>query len=123
MSWLRDRGTVFWLLLALLVLPSKRLRGWLKVTLAKHFFQHRYDYREEWLRFTRTIGNGGAEYGVRGYVGAYDAATGERVWRFYTVPGDPSLGFESPEMESASETWHGEWWKLGGGGTVWDSMA
>jgi putative PEP-CTERM system histidine kinase len=47
--------------LALLVLPSKRLRGWLKVTLAKHFFQHRYDYREEWLRFTRTIGNGGAE--------------------------------------------------------------
>lgn len=69
------------------------------------------------------IGNGGAEYGVRGYVGAYDAATGERVWRFYTVPGDPSLGFESPEMESASKTWHGEWWKLGGGGTVWDSMA
>ncbi|WP_156839452.1 XrtA/PEP-CTERM system histidine kinase PrsK [Novosphingobium aquimarinum] len=47
--------------LALLVLPSKRLRGWLKVTLAKHFFQHRYDYREEWLRFTRTIGAGGAE--------------------------------------------------------------
>ncbi|KHK91219.1 XrtA/PEP-CTERM system histidine kinase PrsK [Novosphingobium malaysiense] len=44
---------------ALVVLPSRRLRGWLKVILAKHFFQHRYDYREEWLRFTRTIGNGG----------------------------------------------------------------
>jgi putative PEP-CTERM system histidine kinase len=46
---------------AILLLPSRKLRGWLKVTLAKHFFQHRYDYREEWLRFTRTIGNSGAE--------------------------------------------------------------
>jgi putative PEP-CTERM system histidine kinase len=44
---------------ALVVLPSRRVRGWLKVILAKHFFQHRYDYREEWLRFTRTIGSGG----------------------------------------------------------------
>ena len=42
---------------AILFLPSRRLRGWLRVTLAKHLFQHRYDYREEWLRFTRTIGN------------------------------------------------------------------
>jgi putative PEP-CTERM system histidine kinase len=46
---------------ALLLLPSERLRRWLKVMLAKHFFQHRYDYREEWLRFTRTIGNSGGE--------------------------------------------------------------
>ena len=46
---------------AILILPSRRLRGWLKVTLAKHLFQHRYDYREEWLRFTRTIGNNGSE--------------------------------------------------------------
>jgi putative PEP-CTERM system histidine kinase len=46
---------------AILFLPSRRLRGWLKVMLAKHLFQHRYDYREEWLRFTRTIGNSGAE--------------------------------------------------------------
>ena len=45
--------------IALVVLPSRRVRSWLKVTLAKHFFQHRYDYREEWLRFTRTIGSGG----------------------------------------------------------------
>ncbi|GFE74293.1 XrtA/PEP-CTERM system histidine kinase PrsK [Novosphingobium sp. TCA1] len=42
--------------IALVVLPSRRVRSWLKVILAKHFFQHRYDYREEWLRFTRTIG-------------------------------------------------------------------
>ncbi|AIT81752.1 XrtA/PEP-CTERM system histidine kinase PrsK [Novosphingobium pentaromativorans] len=46
---------------ALVVLPSRRVRGWFKVTLTKHFFQHRYDYREEWLRFTRTIGSSGLE--------------------------------------------------------------
>lgn len=48
-------------LFALVVLPSRRLRGWLRVTLAKHLFQHRYDYRVEWLRFTRTMGQGGAQ--------------------------------------------------------------
>jgi PQQ-dependent dehydrogenase (methanol/ethanol family) len=69
------------------------------------------------------IGNGGAEYGVRGYVSAYDADTGELAWRFFTVPGDPALGFESATLESAARTWNGEWWALGGGGTVWDSMA
>jgi putative PEP-CTERM system histidine kinase len=42
-----------------LALPSPRLRGWLRVTATKHLFQHRYDYRQEWLRFTRTIGRGG----------------------------------------------------------------
>ena len=69
------------------------------------------------------IGNGGAEYGVRGYVTAYDAATGAMAWRFYTVPGDPSQPFENPILEMAAKTWTGEWWKLGGGGTAWDSMA
>jgi PQQ-dependent dehydrogenase (methanol/ethanol family) len=69
------------------------------------------------------IGNGGAELGVRGYVTAYDAETGAEAWRFYTVPGDPALGFENPTMEMAAQTWNGEWWALGGGGTVWDSMA
>lgn len=69
------------------------------------------------------IGNGGAEMGVRGYVSAYDAETGKMVWRFYTVPGDPSKPFETPALEKAAKTWSGEWWKNGGGGTVWDSMA
>lgn len=69
------------------------------------------------------IGNSGAEYGVRGYVSAYDSATGELLWRTYTVPGDPSLPFESPAMERAAQTWNGEWWRYGGGGTVWDGMA
>jgi quinohemoprotein ethanol dehydrogenase len=68
------------------------------------------------------IGNGGAEMGVRGYVSAYDAETGKMAWRFYTVPGDPSKPFESPILEKAATTWTGEWWKYGGGGTVWDSI-
>ena len=69
------------------------------------------------------IGNGGAEFGVRGYVTAYDAETGDQIWRFYTVPGDPSLPFEHPEMEMAAKTWKGgEWWEIGGGGTVWNSI-
>ena len=69
------------------------------------------------------IGNGGAEFGVRGYVSAYDVKDGEMAWRFYTVPDNPEKGFETEAMEMAAETWTGEWWSLGGGGTVWDSMA
>jgi len=69
------------------------------------------------------IGNGGAEYGVRGYVTAYDARTGGQLWRFYTVPGNPADGFESEAMRAAAETWSGEWWRIGGGGTAWDGFA
>jgi quinohemoprotein ethanol dehydrogenase len=69
------------------------------------------------------IGNGGAELGVRGYVSAYDAETGDLDWRFYTVPGNPADGFEDAAMAMAADTWNGEWWTLGGGGTVWDSMS
>jgi quinohemoprotein ethanol dehydrogenase len=68
------------------------------------------------------IGNAGAEYGVRGYVTAYDARTGDQVWRTYTVPGDPSVGFESDALAKAAETWSGEWWTTGGGGTVWEGI-
>lgn len=69
------------------------------------------------------IGNGGSEYGARGYVGAYSADTGELLWRFYTVPGNPADGFENELMARAAETWSGEWWTMGGGGTVWDALA
>lgn len=68
------------------------------------------------------IGNGGAEFGVRGYVSAYDAETGKLVWRFYTVPGNPAKPFEQPILGQAAKTWDGEWWKNGGGGTVWDTI-
>ena len=70
------------------------------------------------------IGNGGAEYGVRGYISAYDAQSGDLAWRFYTIPGNPEEAFEQPELEMAAQTWSGaNWWESGGGGTVWDSMA
>jgi quinohemoprotein ethanol dehydrogenase len=68
------------------------------------------------------IGNGGADFGTRGYVTAYDARTGAQAWRFYTVPGDPKLGFENDSMRMAAKTWAGEWWRWGGGGTVWNAI-
>jgi len=69
------------------------------------------------------VGVSGAEYPVRGFFAAYDANTGQFAWKFYTIPGDPSKPFERPEMKKAAETWSGDWWKLGGGGTVWDGVA
>src|SRR6266481_123919 len=69
------------------------------------------------------IGNGGAEFGVRGYISAYDAASGKMIWRFYTIPGDPSQPYESPVLEKAAKTWTGQPRKLAGGGTVWDSIS
>ena len=69
------------------------------------------------------IGNGGADMGgVRGYVSAYNTNDGSLEWRFFTVPGDPSLPFEHPELEMAAKTWTGQWWTMGGGGTVWNSI-
>ncbi|MEQ8234652.1 MAG: PQQ-dependent dehydrogenase, methanol/ethanol family [Gammaproteobacteria bacterium] len=69
------------------------------------------------------IGNGGTEWGpARGFVTAYDAATGEQAWKFYTVPGNPADGFENNAMKMAAKTWTGEWWKHGGGGTVWHGI-
>ncbi len=69
------------------------------------------------------IGNSGGEYGTRGYISAYDAETGKLAWRFFTVPGDPSKPFENAAMARAAKTWSGEWWKLGGGGPVWDAIS
>ena len=54
------------------------------------------------------IGIAGGEYGIRGYLDAYDAKTGERVWRRYTIP---NMG------EAGNETWEGDSWKQGGGPT------
>ena len=70
------------------------------------------------------IGHGGADVAaIRGYVTTYDAATGKQLWRFYLVPGNPADGFENKAMEMAAKTWSGEWWKQGGGGTVWNAMS
>lgn len=72
------------------------------------------------------IGNGGGEYGVRGYISAYDANTGKLDWRFYTVPpapGAPADGAASDAMITKMQaTWAGDYGKLGGGGPVWDTI-
>ncbi len=68
------------------------------------------------------IGNAGGEFGIRGYVSAYDAETGKLDWRFYTIPGNPAKGFEQPILAKAAQTWHGDWWQAGGGGGVWDAI-
>lgn len=68
------------------------------------------------------IGNAGSEIGVRGYVSAFDAKTGKLVWRFYTIPGDPSKPYENDELRKAAATWTGDlYWKFGGA-TAWDGM-
>jgi quinohemoprotein ethanol dehydrogenase len=74
------------------------------------------------------IGNGGADMGaVRGYVSAYDAETGRLAWRFYTVPGPPGRPDHAVSdavlSKIAAPTWHGRYWRYGGGGTVWGWMA
>jgi len=69
------------------------------------------------------VGAAGGDRPTRGFFAAYDADTGRQVWRFYTVPGDPAKGFESEAMRKAAATWDGEWWKLGGGGAVWDGIS
>ncbi len=73
------------------------------------------------------IGNAGAEFGVRGYVSAYDADTGELAWRFFVVPGDPAAGPDGAASdkalaEIAAPTWFGRWHEMGGGGTPWDAI-
>lgn len=69
------------------------------------------------------IGSGGGDMDARGYVSAFDVATGELAWRFFTVPGDPALGDEHPELTLARETWGEDArWDLGLGGTVYDSI-
>lgn len=69
------------------------------------------------------VGNAHSEWGARGFVAAFFTNNGQLAWRFYTVPGNPAKKFENELMEMAAKTWTGEWWKFGGGGTVWDSMA
>jgi len=68
------------------------------------------------------IGNGGGDFGSRGFVTAYDAATGKQLWRFYTVPGSPDQNRGDPAMEAAARTWSGRYWETGTGGTVWNGI-
>lgn len=68
------------------------------------------------------LGMAGGEFHQRGYMAAYSVEDGRELWRWWTVPGDPSRPFEQPELAMAAKTWTGEWWKFGGGGTTWDGV-
>jgi quinohemoprotein ethanol dehydrogenase len=98
----------------------------------KPVWEARVAYPQDWYSLTMAprvagnkvlIGVAGGDHPTRGFFDAYDIATGRRAWRFYTVPGDPKLGFENKAMEAAAKTWGGDFYKWGGGGAVWDGMA
>ncbi|CAN5155383.1 PQQ-dependent methanol/ethanol family dehydrogenase [soil metagenome] len=114
-------GTIDGRLIAIDAKTGKPL--WTAQTVGKD--DERYVTGAPWVfRGKVIIGHGGADFApVRGYVTAYDQKTGKQLWRFYTVPGDPKLGFEDKAMAMAAKTWTGEWWKYGGGGTAWNAMA
>jgi quinohemoprotein ethanol dehydrogenase len=95
-------------------------------------WEARVAYPQDWYSLTiapRIAGNkvvvgvAGGDHPTRGFFDSYEIATGKRAWRFYTVPGDPSQGFEDEAQRAAAKTWGGDWWKMGGGGSVWDGMA
>jgi len=110
-------------LIALDAASGKRL--WERDTIVDHRRSYTITGAPRVFKGNVVIGNGGAEYGVRGYVTAYDAETGEQKWRWFTVPGDPGKPFENEAMVRAAATWDpsGRYWEMGGGGTAWDTMA
>ena len=99
--------------------------AWEKDTIIDRKFSYTITGAPRVVKGNVVIGNGGAEYGVRGYVTAYDANTGTQKWRWFVVPGDPAKPFEDESMRKAAATWDpsARYWEFGGGGTAWDTMA
>ncbi|MHB0790130.1 PQQ-dependent dehydrogenase, methanol/ethanol family [Bradyrhizobium sp. 5.13L] len=97
---------------------------WEKDTLIDHDHSYTITGAPRAFNGKVVIGQGGAEYGARGYVTAYDTETGKQLWRWFTVPGDPSKPFEDASMQAAAKTWDpsGKYWINGGGGTSWDTI-
>jgi quinohemoprotein ethanol dehydrogenase len=73
------------------------------------------------------VGQSGGDLGVRGFVAAWDADTGKKLWKFFLTPGDPAEGPDGEASDNVmariAKTWSGEYWKLGGGANAWDSIA
>jgi quinohemoprotein ethanol dehydrogenase len=109
-------------LIALDAATGKKL--WEKDTIIDHSHSYTITGAPRVANGKVIIGNGGAEYGVRGYVTAYDAETGNQAWRWFVVPGDPAKPYEDESIAAAAKTWdpNGKYWVNGGGGTVWDSI-
>ena len=98
----------------------------------KVVWEARVGYPQDWYTITMApriakdkviVGVSGGDKPTRGFFAAFEAMTGHQAWKFYTVPGDPSKPFENAAMKKASSTWDGNFWKLGGGGAVWDGIA
>ncbi|MGH9645376.1 MAG: PQQ-binding-like beta-propeller repeat protein, partial [Bryobacteraceae bacterium] len=126
-----NRGLAMYQNLIIAPIIDGRLIG-LNAETGKPVWESRVSYSNEGYTVTMApriakgkviIGVAGAELPIRGFFSAFDAATGKFAWKFYTVPGDPSKPFENPALKKAAETWSGDYWKLGGGGSVWDGMA
>jgi putative PEP-CTERM system histidine kinase len=105
---------------AMAVIPSARARGWLKVKLAKHLFEHRYDYRTEWLRFTGTLGRAGpdaaplSERIVQAFADVVDApggmllvSEGERGLTVAATWNWPSAAPPADQLENCAAFWAG----------------
>jgi quinohemoprotein ethanol dehydrogenase len=118
----------------MIIAPSLDGRLWaLNALTGKPIWETRVSYTQDrhYVTMAPRIAGGKVIIGVsggdsgenRGYFDAYDAATGQRSWRFYTVPGDPSQPYENEAMRAAAKTWGGDFYKKGGGGAVWDGFA
>jgi len=103
---------------AMVLIPSARARGWVKLKLAKHLFEHRYDYRSEWLRFTETLGLAGpeapplSERVVRAFADIVDApgglllvGDGGRGLAIATASDWPGAGPQANAFDNAQDFW------------------
>ncbi|HEX7930825.1 MAG TPA: XrtA/PEP-CTERM system histidine kinase PrsK [Sphingomicrobium sp.] len=85
---------------AMVLLPSTKVRSWAKVKISKHLFEHRYEYRSEWLRFTNTVGSTGAD----------EAPLGERVIKAFAdileAPGGILLARDPAGAITTSSSWN-----------------
>ena len=103
---------------AMVLLPSARARGWAKVKLAKHLFEHRYDYRTEWLRFTGTLGHAGPDAAplgeriVKAFANIVEAPGGLLLvneGRSLAVAANwnwPSANLPAEQLQDAAEFWN-----------------
>lgn len=117
-------GTLDGRLVALDALSGRPV--WIKNTIKESDMPYTITGAPRIIKGRVMIGNGGGEFGVRGYLSAYNVNTGDLDWRFYFVPPKPGTvdnAASDPVWKKFTKTWAGEWWKLGGGGTAWDSMA
>ncbi len=87
---------------AMIFVPSPRARAWARIKLTKHLFEHRYDYRNEWLRFAETVGRSGKDV----------APLGERLIKAFAdiveSPGGMLLAADDPAGVSLAASWRWE---------------